>query len=130
MQGVVTTRSRVDVGQTIAAIRAEVQRRGVDIIAVVDHAAAARRAGLDLPDTQVLIFGDPHAGTPLMQTRPEIAVDLPLRVMVRDDGQPGSLVTWLDPTYLAERYDLPSDHLAALKAPAGIVSAALTEGST
>jgi len=130
MQGVVTTRSTVDVGQTVAAIRAELQRRGVGVIAVVDHASAARRAGLDLPDTQVLIFGDPHAGTPLMQIRPEVAVDLPLRVMVRDDGQPGSLVTWLDPTYLAERYELPSDQLAPLKAPASIVTAALARGGT
>ena len=130
MEGLVTARSGWDVGRTVAAIRDEVQRRGIGVVALIDHAAAARRAGLELPDTQVLIFGDPHAGTPLMRARPEIALDLPPRIMVRDDGQSGCLVTWSDPTWLADRYDLPADDLAPLRAPSGIVTAALGAGGS
>ncbi|MFG1653316.1 DUF302 domain-containing protein [Micromonospora sp. NPDC049275] len=121
--GLVTRRSARDVGETVAALRAEAERAGAAVAAVVDHAAAARKVGLSMPDTQVVIFGNPQAGTPLMQAHPEIAIDLPMRIMVRDDGQPGSLVTWQDPAYLAERYGLGGDQLAPLKAPATIASA-------
>ncbi|MGY0004739.1 DUF302 domain-containing protein [Micromonospora sp. I033] len=125
MLGLATTRSSLNVAQTVAAIHAELDRRGISVAVVVDHSAAARKAGLELPATQVIIFGDPRAGTPLMQTTPEIALDLPLRVMVRDDGRPGALVAWPDPTYLAQRYSLPEESLAPFKAPVDIVAAAL-----
>ncbi|MBM0275278.1 DUF302 domain-containing protein [Micromonospora tarensis] len=120
--GLVTRRSTRDVGETISALRAEAERVGAAVAAVVDHAAAARQAGLSMPDTQVIIFGNPQAGTPPMQARPEIAIDLPLRLMVRDDGQPGALVTWQDPGYLAQRYGLSEDQSAPLNAPAKIAS--------
>ncbi|MFK3984272.1 DUF302 domain-containing protein [Micromonospora sp. NPDC050397] len=117
-----TRRSVRAVGETVSALRAEAERSGAAVAVVVDHAAAARKAGLEMPDTQVLIFGNPQVGTPLMQTCPEIAIDLPIRVMVRDDGQDGSLITWQDPAYLAQRYGLPEDQLAPLGAPAKIAS--------
>ncbi|WUR57745.1 DUF302 domain-containing protein [Micromonospora chokoriensis] len=117
-----TRRSAHDVGETVAALGAEAERVGAAVVAVVDHAAAARKAGLSMPDTQVIIFGNPQAGTPLMQAHPQIAIDLPLRIMVRDDGQPGSLVTWQDPAYVAQRYGLAEDQSAALDAPAKIAS--------
>lgn len=120
--GLVTRRSAHDVGETVAALGAEAERVGAAVVAVVDHAAAARKAGLSMPDTQVIIFGNPQAGTPLMQAHPQIAIDLPLRIMVRDDGQPGSLVTWQDPAYVAQRYGLAEDQSAALDAPAKIAS--------
>lgn len=107
MLGLATTRSSLNVAQTVAAIQAELDRRGIPVAVVVDHSAAARRAGLELPATRVVVFGDPKAGTPLMQAVPEIAVELPLRVVVRDDGGPGALVTWPDPSYLAQRYSFP-----------------------
>ncbi|NYH40436.1 uncharacterized protein (DUF302 family) [Micromonospora jinlongensis] len=118
-----TRRSAHDVAETISALRAEAQRVGAAVVAVVDHAAAARKVGLSMPDTQVIIFGNPQAGTPLMLARPEIAIDLPMRLMVRDDGQPGALITWQDPTYLAQRYGLSADQLAPLNAPATVASA-------
>ncbi|MGW5557697.1 DUF302 domain-containing protein [Micromonospora sp. NPDC003944] len=117
-----TRRSARDVGETVSALRAEAERMGAAVAAVVDHSAAARKAGLSMPDTQVIIFGNPQAGTPLMQAHPEIAIDLPLRLMVRDDGQPGSLVTWQDPAYLARRYGLDEDQVTPLNAPATIAS--------
>jgi uncharacterized protein (DUF302 family) len=62
--GLVTRRSARAVGETVSALRAEAERAGAAVAVVVDHAAAARKAGLDLPDTQVLIFGNPQAGAP------------------------------------------------------------------
>ncbi|MFC4019956.1 DUF302 domain-containing protein [Micromonospora sp. GCM10011542] len=124
MDGLITVRSSRDVDSTMAAIRTQAEGHGAMVIAVVDHAAAARKAGQDLPATQVIIFGNPAAGTPLMQATPEIAIDLPLRIMVRAEGD-GSVVTWQDPAYVADRYGLAADHLKPLQAPAAIVDAAL-----
>jgi uncharacterized protein (DUF302 family) len=121
--GLTTRRSRHDVPQTIAAIRAAAERGGATVVAVVDHAAAAEAAGLALPATQVIILGNPKAGTPLMQVCPELAIDLPLRILVRDDGQPGSLVAWQDPAYVAHRFGLGDDQLTPLQAPAALVAA-------
>ncbi|MEV6368066.1 DUF302 domain-containing protein [Micromonospora musae] len=111
-----TKRSPHDVGETISALRTAAERMGAVVATVVDHAAAARKAGLDMPETQVIIFGNPQVGTPLMQVNPELAIDLPIRVMVRDDGQPGSLVTWQDSAYLAQRYGLGEDQIKPLNA--------------
>jgi uncharacterized protein (DUF302 family) len=113
----------------VAAIRDDAERRGAAVGAVIDHAAAARAAGLVMPATQVVIFGNPRAGTPLMQATPEIAIDLPLRVLVRDDGQPGSLVSWQDPAYVAQRFGLHDDQLTPLATPATVVAAVLDRQS-
>ena len=127
MTGLTTRRSRHDVPHTVAAIRAEAERRGATVVAVIDHAAAAEAAGQSLPATQVIILGNPKAGTPLMQARPEVAIDLPLRILVRDDGQPGSLVAWQDPAYVAQRFGLGDDQLTPLQAPAALVAAVSEE---
>jgi uncharacterized protein (DUF302 family) len=115
------------VAGTVAVLRDEIESRGASVVAVVDHAAAARAVGLEMPDTQVLIFGNPRAGTPLMLAAPDIALDLPLRVLVRDDGDPGSLVAWQEPDFVADRFGLPADVTARapLRAVAAIVAAAL-----
>jgi uncharacterized protein (DUF302 family) len=123
--GLVTKRSAHGVAETISAIHAEAERRGAAVAAVVDHAAAARKAGLTMPETQVIIFGNPQAGTPLMLASPDIAIDLPMRIMVRDDGQPGSLVTWQDPAYVGQQYGLGEDQLTPLSTPSAIAAAVL-----
>jgi uncharacterized protein (DUF302 family) len=125
MTGLVTKRSAHDVAETISAIHAEAERRGATVVAVVDHAALARKAGLTMPETQVIIFGSPRAGTPLMQVSPDIAIDLPLRIMVRDDGRPGALVSWQDPAYVGQRYGLGEEQLTPLNVPAAVAAAAL-----
>ncbi|HEY1484526.1 MAG TPA: DUF302 domain-containing protein [Micromonosporaceae bacterium] len=127
MTGLVSARSATGVEQTVAAIRAEAERRGATVAAVVDHAAAARTVGLTLPDTQVIIFGNPSAGTPLMRATPDIALDLPLRILVRDDGQPGSEILWQDPDYVAARFGLTGDHLGPLRTPGALVTAVLDQ---
>jgi uncharacterized protein (DUF302 family) len=126
-RGIVSRRSTRDVAATVAAIRATVEARGAVVSALVDHAAAARAAGLEMPDTQVIIFGNPHAGTPLMLTAPDIALDLPLRVLVRDAGTPAAVVSWQDPAYVGRRFGLDDTQLTPLRVVAAIVAAALDE---
>lgn len=118
-------RSRRNVPETIAAIRAAAEARGAVIATVIDHTAGAHAAGLDMPATRVVIFGNPKLGTPVMLEHPELALDLPLRVLVRDDGQPGSVVVWQDPFYVTRRFGLGGTPPAPLSAVEVIVDDAL-----
>jgi uncharacterized protein (DUF302 family) len=71
--------------ETVGRLKALLAQREIEVFAHVDHAAAAEKVGLPLRPTQVLIFGNPKAGTPLMQARQTIGLDLPLRVLVWED---------------------------------------------
>jgi uncharacterized protein (DUF302 family) len=123
--GLVTRRSAKGVPETVAAIRHQAEQHGAAVVAVIDHTGAAQAVGLSLPATQVIIFGNPTAGTPLMRAAPDIAIDLPLRVLVREDGQPGSLVSWQDPAYVRDRFGLRDEQLTPLSTPATLVAAVL-----
>jgi uncharacterized protein (DUF302 family) len=84
---------------------AALESRGITLFARVDHAGGARSAGLELADEEVLIFGDPRAGTVLMQNDPQVGYELPLRLLIWDaNGQ--TVVGYRSPTALAEKYEL------------------------
>ena len=91
--------------ETTDRLAAAVTSRGITILARIDHAAAAARVGLALRPTEVMIFGNPRAGTPLMQAVQTIGTDLPLKALVwQDEGG----LTWLaydDPTWVAGRHN-------------------------
>lgn len=72
---------------TVARIAAALEAAGMSIFARIDHRAAAQKVGLTMPPTIVLIYGNPKGGTPLMQEAPGLALDLPLRVLVREDTE-------------------------------------------
>jgi uncharacterized protein (DUF302 family) len=106
--GVVTRPSTYGFAETLARLRSALVRRQLEIFACFDHSGAAKRVGLSMPDTQVVVFGNPKSGTPLMLASPLVALDLPLRVLVADEG--GHIVlSYLSPAYLAERYGIPAD---------------------
>ena len=103
--GVITAHSRYPVPETVDRLAATVRMAGNTIFARIDHAANAAAAGLTMPPTQVLIFGNGAAGTPLMLASPLVALDLPLRFLVwQADGE--TRVSWSDPLYYAARYAL------------------------
>jgi uncharacterized protein (DUF302 family) len=77
--------------------------RGITMFARIDHAGGARAAGLELPDEELVVFGDPRAGTLLMQLDPQVGYELPLRLLLWDAGD-GTLVGYRPPTELAQRY--------------------------
>ena len=78
----VVATSKFDHAETVKRAVAAIEQRGLVVVQRIDHAAAARGAGLELDPTTVIVFGNPKAGTPLMQAAPTIALDLPLRVLV------------------------------------------------
>jgi uncharacterized protein (DUF302 family) len=114
--GIVTKISPRSVADTVTRFTGLLSAKGVKLFAVIDQSAEARQAGLRLRDTTLVIFGNPAAGTPLMDAAPLAALDLPLKVLVWDDaGQ--TKVTYYAPAALAARYQLSADlegNLAAI----------------
>jgi uncharacterized protein (DUF302 family) len=94
-----------DVTSTVAKVEAALRARGITLFAAVDHAAGAREAGLELADEVLLVFGNPKAGTALMQADPSVGIELPLRMLVWDE-RGTTRVGFSDPAELAGSYDL------------------------
>src|SRR2546427_3550117 len=107
-EGVVIRTSAYGFAETLARLASALERRQLEIFTRFDHSGAARRVGLSMPDTQVVVFGNPKSGTPLMLAVPLLALDLPLRVLVADDGGQ-AVLSYVAPSYLAERYGIPPD---------------------
>ena len=108
----VTTKvSPRSVAATVSRLTGILSAKGMKVFAVIDQSDEARQAGLRLRDTTLVIFGNPAAGTPVMDAAPLSALDLPLKVLIWADGSRTS-VTYYSPAAIAARYDL-SDELAA-----------------
>jgi uncharacterized protein (DUF302 family) len=119
--GLITIRSGHGPKDTMSRLEAEVKTRGMTIFARIDHAAGATAAGLSLPPTEVLIFGNAKGGTPLMQSVQTIGIDLPLKALVWQDVSGATFLSYNDPAWLAKRHGLSG----AMQAAVGNMSAAL-----
>ncbi|MBZ5593985.1 MAG: DUF302 domain-containing protein [Acidobacteriia bacterium] len=105
--GIVTIPSHHTVEQTVGKLEEILRAKGVKLFALVDHSGEAERAGMHMPPTKLLIFGNPKAGTPLMIAAPSIAMDLPLKILVWEDANGKVWISHNDPTYLQARHGLP-----------------------
>ena len=120
---IVTKTAAGSVNEIVTKLRELLEGRGLKLFAVIDHSLEARETGLELRDTKVVIFGSPQAGTPVMQSVPLVALDLPLKLLIWDDGGQ-TRVSYLAPEALAARYHL-SGELAQRLAGIGPISDAL-----
>lgn len=102
----ITRRSDADFRTTLQRLRSAIEAAGAAVIAVVDHAAAAERVGMALRPTTVVIFGNPKAGTPLMQASPTAGLDLPLKVLVWQDEAGSAHLTYSEPAWIARRHGI------------------------
>src|ERR1700683_1329776 len=105
--GMVTIPSRQSVDQTVQKLEALLQAKGVKLFALIDHSGEAEKAGMQMPPTKLLIFGNPKAGTPLMIASPSIAIDLPLKALVWQDTAGKVWISYNAPAYLQARHGLP-----------------------
>ena len=101
--GLVTLRSTHPVRETLDRFAQSVRAQGMEVFTEIDHAAAARAAGLTLPPRIVLFFGNPAAGTPAMQDHPTLALDLPMRILVWQDAAGAVFITRSTGADLAQR---------------------------
>ena len=112
--GIISRVSKHSVAETIDRVEAVLRARGVEIFARVDHSGKAAAAGLDMPPTQLLIFGSPKAGTPVMLASPTAAIDLPLKALAWQDSDGTVWLSYNDPAYIARRFGLTDSQVARL----------------
>ena len=103
--GLLTRVSSATVAETVQRLIDALEARKITIFARIDHAEGARRVGLELPAEIVIIFGNPQAGTPLMQQDATVGIELPLRMLVWDDDG-ATKIAYHDPRALAVHYAL------------------------
>lgn len=104
------------------------KQRGVGIVARVDHAGAAEKAGLTLRPTQVLIFGNPKLGTPLMHSRQQIGLDLPLKVLAWEDAKGQAWLTYENPKSMTQRHKVKNP-AEIIKKMTGVLDAVTNEAA-
>ena len=107
--GIVNRPSNHSVDRTVEKLKAILQAKGVALFALVDHSGEAGKVGMKMPPTKLLILGNPKAGTPLMLAAPSSAIDLPLKILVWEDGQGKVWISYNSLQYLQKRHGLPQD---------------------
>ncbi len=112
----VTLPSAHDFATTLARLLAALDARGITVFACVDHAAGAASVGLPLLPTTLLLFGNPAAGTPLMQAAQTAGIDLPLKALVWQDAAGTVRLTYDDPAWIAARHALGAETHPAVAA--------------
>ncbi len=130
-QAVIERSSPLRVDETVQRLADAAVAAGATVFATIDHASGARSVGLDMPETQLLIVGNPAIGTPAMLAAPDLALELPTRILVRQasPGTAGSTVVFSDPTVVARRFRLAPEQAAGLAAIAGLVDRVLNAAS-
>ncbi len=109
--GIISILSNHSVDQTVEKLKGILQAKGVTLFALVDHSGEAEKAGMKMPPTKLVLFGSPKAGTPLMLAAPSIAIDLPLKILVREDPEGKVWISYNSPAFLQERHGLPKELL-------------------
>jgi uncharacterized protein (DUF302 family) len=116
-------RSNASFETTLQRLRQALVERGITLFAEIDHARNARDAGIEMPPTVVLIFGNAKAGTPLMLKAPDIALELPLRVLVREQPDGVTVLAYHDPARLAEAFHVEAVGAAGILGLSSLVAA-------
>jgi uncharacterized protein (DUF302 family) len=114
-EGLICVRSATGQHETTERLVADLAMRGLPIVARIDHADAAYRVGLDMLPAELFIFGNPHAGTPLMRAAPSIAIDLPLKILVTEGASGICWLTYNDPVWIGRRHDVDMTEIRMLR---------------
>jgi uncharacterized protein (DUF302 family) len=109
--GLVHLSSPFSVPETTKRLEAALQSKGIAIFCRVDHSGEADKIGMKMHPTQLLIFGNPKGGTPLMLASPILAIDLPLKALIWEDAGNKVWVSYNSPEYLQQRHNIPADLL-------------------
>jgi uncharacterized protein (DUF302 family) len=122
IDGLTMVASRFGHNDTVDRAMAAISTLGMTVVARIDHTAAASEVGLELRPTEVLIFGNPKAGTPLMQTAQTMGIDLPLKILIWRDEQGKTWLAYNDPGWLGDRHGAAAANTAILEAMARALS--------
>ncbi len=122
--GIIRKPSNFSVDETVRKLQAMLAAKAVAVFALIDHSGEAQKVGMLMPNTKLLIFGNPKGGTPLMLAAPSIAIDLPIKILVAEDDQGKAWILYNSPEYLADRHGLPHHLLQNLAFVESLVTSA------
>jgi uncharacterized protein (DUF302 family) len=128
-EGLINLSSARPVAKLLDVLEASLAAKGITVFARIDHASGAGSAGMPLRPTSVLIFGNPRAGTPLMQAGQEIGLDLPLRILAWEDAEGRSWLTWHDVDWLVRYHGMDPDTLPSVAAMKALLSSLASEAA-
>lgn len=118
--GLVRVASRYGFDETVQRLESTFSQKGLQVFTVIDHSGEAAKVGMKMNPTKVIIFGSPKGGTPLMVAAPSLAIDLPLKALVAQNGDGKVWVTYNSPEYLQKRHGFPAELIRNL-AGAGVL---------
>lgn len=124
-ESLVLVRSRYSFDETVRRLQATFTEKGMQIFAVIDHSGEAEKVGLKMRPTKVVIFGSPKGGTPLMVAAPSLAIDLPLKALVAEDGGGKVSVSYNSPEYLQQRHGVPAELIKNLAGAGALIAKAV-----
>ena len=124
-EGVVTRSSPYSVMETLDRLEKLLHSKNVTVFARIDHSGEAARAGLSMPPTQLLIFGNPKGGTSLMLANPLSSIDLPLKALAWQDSNGAVSLSWIDPQFLRQRFALSQDIMAPIESLSTLIGQAI-----
>jgi uncharacterized protein (DUF302 family) len=107
--GLIHLRSPYSVPETLKRVQSVLQAKNLDVFARVDHSGEAQKVGLIMRPTQLIVFGSPKAGTPLMVASPTLAIDLPLKALAWEDADGQVWLSYNSPEYLKQRHNVPDE---------------------
>jgi uncharacterized protein (DUF302 family) len=122
--GIVTRASNHSIEEVVEKLKSILASKDITLFALIDHRGEAEKVGMKMPPTKLLIFGAPTAGTPLMLAAPSIAIDLPLKILVWQNADGQTCLSYNRPSYLQERHGLPANLQATLAAVESLVAKA------
>jgi len=123
--GIIDVPSRYSVPETLARLQSILKEKALTVFALIDHSGEAEKAGLTMRPTQLLIFGSPKGGTPLMVASPRLAIDLPLKALAWQDEHGQVWLSYNSPEYLQERHGFPAELMKNIAGIAGLVQKAV-----
>jgi uncharacterized protein (DUF302 family) len=107
--GIVDIASNHSVDETVSRLKGILEAKGVTLFGLIDHSGEAEKVGMTMPPTKLLVFGNPKAGTPIMQAAPSAALDLPLKILVWEDSERKVWISYNSPAYLQQRHGIPAE---------------------
>ena len=122
--GIISKASKYSVPETLDRVDALLRSKGIKIFVRVDHSGEAEKAGLKMPPTQLLIFGNPKGGTPMMLAAPTAAIDLPLKALAWEDSDGKVWLSYNDPEYLKKRYGLTDEQIKTIAGTGSLIEQA------
>ena len=123
--GLTRVASPRSVEETVERLESILKERNLQVFALIDHSGEAKKVGMKMPPTKLLIFGSPKGGTPVMLAAPSIAIDLPLKALISEDESGKVWITYNTPEYLQQRHAVPQELVKNISGVGALVAKAV-----